>query len=257
MLQPRDIPVVGILACQKLRVNGSRYSQVNDIVSEQLAVHAGVVPLVIPTVHPEQVGGALEDLDGLVLPGGGSYVHPSYYASSDLVAGRTYDAARDEVALNLLEYAAGLPDLPVLGSCRGMQEIAVYGGARLRDVDQESAVTHRYVPRLPGGDDWASAHLVTVQPGGLLADLLGLDSARPIHVNSQHSQHVDIGSGPIRVEAVAPDGVVEAISVDWPRRHVLGIQWHVERNTGSSALNRRILQSFGRQCRLRKQKRSA
>lgn len=252
---PPDLPVVGVLACRKRRANGTSYSRVNDVLADSLLRYARVLPLVIP---PDEAGvGALDDLDGLVLPGSGSFVHPRFLGDAGAAReGREYDPDRDAAALALLRHARTLPDLPVLGSCRGMQEIGVSAGAALRDTEGAEAAVHRFVPDpAAGGDRWADAHPVDIRPGGLLAALPGAFAGTSVPVNSQHSQVVHALPADVHVEALAPDGVIEALSVDHPARYVLGIQWHFEQHTGDSALNRTILESFGRQCRLRREKR--
>lgn len=251
---PSGLPVVGVLACRKRRANGTSYSRVNDVLTDSLRRYARVLPLVLP---PDEAGaGALDDLDGLVLPGSGSFGHPRFLGDADAATeGREYDTDRDAAALALLRHARTLPDLPVLGSCRGMQEIGVAAGAALRDTVGAETAVHRFVPNPPDGDRWADAHPVHIRPGGLLAGLPGGFTGTAVSVNSQHSQVLCALPAGVRVEALAPDGVPEALSVDHPERYVLGIQWHFEQHTEGSALNRTILESFGRRCRLRREKR--
>jgi putative glutamine amidotransferase len=151
------------------------------------------------------------------------------------------------VALRLLGAAAERPELPVLASCRGMHELAVAAGARLSPVG-DTAVRHRLAVGPDGPDRWAPAHPVAIRPGGMLADLVGPAAVGPA-VNSAHSDQVTALPPGVRVEAVAPDGVVEAISLGWPARFVLGVQWHVEQGTERSDLDRRLLAAFGERCR--------
>ena len=46
-------------------------------------------------------------------------------------------------------------------------------------------------------------------------------------VNSLHSQGIDRPAPRLRVEAVAPDGQIEAVSLP-EARFVVGVQWHPE-----------------------------
>ncbi|WP_433215065.1 gamma-glutamyl-gamma-aminobutyrate hydrolase family protein [Microtetraspora malaysiensis] len=140
----------------------------------------------------------------------------------------------------LLHAAHEVPGLPVLGSCRGMQELAVHAGCNLEDLAGESARVHRHMPA--GGDRWAEAHPVEFRPASLF------EGGCTAWVNSQHSQAVAVLAGKVQVEAVGPDGVIEALSIGWPERFVVGIQWHFEQHTASTPLNQRILKSFGRAC---------
>jgi putative glutamine amidotransferase len=135
-----------------------------------------------------------------------------------------------------------------------MQELGVSRGCQLRDIEDQ---LHRSVTST-GGDRWAFAHALGIRPGGFL-DSLGLhdsEASPELMVNSQHSQVVDALPSSVRIEAVAPDGLIEAISVDWPQRWLVGIQWHCEQRTEDSRLDQRILQAFGERCRNRKQRRT-
>lgn len=240
------LPVVGVLACRKTRANGSTYSRVNDLLTASLLDRAGVAAVLLHTERPEHAASLLPRLDGLVLPGSGSFVHPDFQgpAAREPVPGREYDRERDATAFALLREAERDRTLPVLASCRGMQELAAHSGAVLAPVP-ESDVAHRLrdVP-----DRWAPAHPIRPIEGGLLAGLC--EEPRP-WVNSQHSDHVAKVPEGVAVEAVAPDGVVEAISVGAPERFVLGVQWHFEHGTERSPLDRRILAAFAERCRAR------
>jgi putative glutamine amidotransferase len=162
--------------------------------------------------------------------------------------GREYDQARDAVALELLRQVDEIRDLPLLASCRGMQELVVHRGGRLAEITGGS-VPHRLLESAAVPDRWAPAHALGVRTGGFLATIAPRD--RVMRVNSAHSDQVlDAGTG-VFVEATAVDGVIEAVSVDWPDRLVLGIQWHFERRIGESAVDDEILAEFGRRCRAR------
>src|SRR5581483_2399751 len=252
-----ELPIVGVLACRKVRANGSAYARVNDSVTRQLNQRAGVAVVLIPPADPSGARSTLQALDGLLLPGSGSFVHPARYSeTTPPKPEREYDLARDEMALALLSGARELPDLPVLASCRGMQELAVASGGQLFDIPDENRL-HRTVAS-PGVDRWAFAHPLRIRPGGFL-DSLGLhasQASKPLMVNSQHTQVVDALPSSVRIEAMAPDGLIESFSVDWPQRWLLAIQWHCEQRTEESVLDQKILQAFGERCRRRKQRRT-
>jgi putative glutamine amidotransferase len=132
-----------------------------------------------------------------------------------------------------------------------MQELAVHHSGDLAAVPR-SDVKHRLRAGVDGPDRWAPAHTVAVRPGGLLAPLVGAgQDPGAVPVNSQHSDRVAKVPGGVFVEAVAPDGCIEAISVGAPDRFVLGVQWHFEHYTGQSPLDRAVLNLFGSRCRVR------
>ena len=74
-------------------------------------------------------------------------------------------------------------------------------------------------------------------------------------VNSLHHQGIDrLGQG-LRVEARAPDGLVEAFSIAAAPQFTLAVQWHPEMRIDDSALARAIFAAFGAACRVRQQQR--
>ena len=76
--------------------------------------------------------------------------------------------------------------------------------------------------------------------------VLGLAS---FEVNSVHGQAVNrLGEG-LRVEARAPDGVVEAFSALDARGFNLCVQWHPEWQAASNDVSMRMLTAFGQACR--------
>lgn len=163
-------------------------------------------------------------LDGLVLSGGADIDPRRYGATPHEKLGET-DPGRDEFELSLLA-AAREKGIPVLGICRGCQLINVAFGGTLRqhvELTEGSGHPNWLVP----GD--TIAHDVECVAGSLIATLM--DGRRG--VNSLHHQTLDtIGSG-LRVTAVAPDGVAEAIEAEG--EDVLAVQWHPEMLGGPDA----------------------
>ena len=68
-------------------------------------------------------------------------------------------------------------------------------------------------------------------------------------VNSLHRQAIDrLGDGLV-VEATAPDGTIEAVSVEAAKGFTLGVQWHPEYWAESDAPSASIFTAFGDACR--------
>ena len=90
------------------------------------------------------------------------------------------------------------------------------------------------------------AHDATLAPAGILARTLGRER---LTVNSVHYQGIErLGAG-LTVEALADDGLVEAVSAQVGRATVLGVQWHPEWQTDRDAASRTIFGLFGRALR--------
>jgi carbamoyl-phosphate synthase small subunit len=110
---------------------------------------------------------------------------------------------------------------PLFGICRGLQEINVaLGGNLTREVRD-----HHAPDDVGFLEMFDHRHDVALTPGGLLARAHG---RMALHVNSVHYEGIArLGDG-LAVEAVAPDGMVEAVSARIGAAPVLAVQWHPE-----------------------------
>src|SRR5690606_21582668 len=113
---------------------------------------------------------------------------------------------------------------------------------------------HREPDNEPVEVQYAPSHAMHVQPGGVLA-AIGL--ASEIQVNSIHGQGIERLAPGLRVEATAPDGLIEAISVEGSEGFALGVQWHPEWQVTSNPDYVAIFQAFGDACRKRAIERDA
>ena len=100
---------------------------------------------------------------------------------------------------------------------------------------------------------YAPAHAVTVLGGGVFE---ALELPGECQVNSIHSQGIDRLAPGLRAEAVAPDGLIEAISVADSPTFALGVQWHPEWQVLDNPNYLKIFQAFGEACRQRAARRS-
>jgi putative glutamine amidotransferase len=106
---------------------------------------------------------------------------------------------------------------------------------------------HRGAPDAEPAVVFALAHHVELVAGGFLATLLKRDS---IEVNSVHGQGVKQLAPGLRVEARAPDGLVEAFSVIGAPGFTLAVQWHPEWQAHLNPVSTQIFEAFGAACRL-------
>jgi putative glutamine amidotransferase len=244
------MPLVGIPACLRA-VNGRVFHGVNERYTSAVIDAAGCLPVLIPAIGSKvDVCVLLDRLDGLLLTGSPSNVHPSHYGAEPSHPEILHDPERDATTLPLIREAIRR-DLPVLAICRGIQELNVALGGTLHQRVHEvpGRLNHRSRRDSPGGP-YGPAHNVILTPGGLLTSLA---SAPEIMVNSLHSQGIDRPAPGLRVEAVAPDGQIEAVSLP-EARFVVGVQWHPEYkalgNPFSSALFSAFAEASGRSHRL-------
>lgn len=204
---------------------------------------ANVLPVLVPSlgkcINPESL---LARVDGVLITGSRSNVHPSLYGQKPDKKHQPFDTRRDATTLPLIRRTieAGVP---LFAICRGIQEMNVArGGSLLAELqEREGALDHRG-QGITLDEQFALRHNVTIQPGRLLASIL---NKTVVPVNSAHRQGIDrLGQG-LQVEAVAPDGNIEAVSVADAQTFALGVQWHPEYWVENDITSRQIFEAFG------------
>jgi len=232
-------PLVGVICCMRIPED-----PVQGVAERYLraAPFMGADFVLVPSM-PEISNAAsiLSRLDGILLTGSPSNVAPSHYRSPDAGEG-PFDPRRDETAFRLISESVE-QDRPVLGICRGFQEIAVaYGASLRRDLGQaERAQIHHTPTGLPLDQMFALEHRVDLASGGILERAFGRST---VVVNSAHFQGVnDLGSK-LTVEATSADGIVEGIRPASGER-ILAVQWHPEWRVADNPDSRELFAWFG------------
>jgi putative glutamine amidotransferase len=243
------VTIVGVLA-NRLIDDGVHREWVRRKYIEALIRCAGVEAVVLPTCEPARVrkeDHPLLRLDGLLLTGDESNLDPLLLRGG-AAAGRPHwergrrDGYRDIAAGEAIGAAVGAR-MPILGICRGLQELNVYfGGTLHRDL----GAAHREDLSLPRDRQYDPVHDVRLSPGGELHSLLGRSTIR---VNSLHGQGIDVLAEGLTAEGVAADGLVEAASVTGAATFQLGVQWHPEWHVDSDEAGQILFRQFGSACR--------
>lgn len=208
---------------------------------------AGVLPVLLPALgerlDPDDL---LDRVDGVLVTGAKSNVHPRHYGETPTPAHEPFDEARDATTLPLIRRAVER-GVPLLAICRGIQEMNVALGGSVTAGFQDARDLPGHSASNEGHNDerFALHHPVAIAPGSRLADVLGAEAK----VNSLHTQALDRLAPGVRVEATAPDGTVEAISVEGARNFAVGVQWHPEYWAATDGASRRVLEAFGEACR--------
>jgi putative glutamine amidotransferase len=208
---------------------------------------AGALPLVVPAAQIGELDALLDLADGVLLTGSPSNVHPSHFDEGVHDPSLPLDVERDAWTLPLIPktLARGMPLFTI---CRGTQEANVALGGSLHQAVQEVGpfADHRAPEGKPVHEQYAEAHEVQVVPGGVLDSIL---EAKRFSVNSLHGQAVNRLAKGLRVEARAPDGLVEAFSYAEAKGFNLCVQWHPEWQAASNPISMQLLQAFGQACR--------
>jgi putative glutamine amidotransferase len=243
-------PIIGIPADVK-QLGEHPYNVVGSKYIDAISDIANCTPLLIPAIGNRQdIASILGVIDGLFLTGAVSNVEPSRYGKSPINDDVLLDKDRDATTLPLIEATLNA-NIPLLGVCRGFQELNVaMGGTLFQAVHmQDNMMDHR---ERSGSLDvqYGPAHKVKITKDGRLAQLFA--QADKITVNSIHGQGIDRLGNHLTIEATAPDGLVEAISVSNTPSFALAVQWHPEWKASENKHSIALFEAFGRACKTHK-----
>ncbi len=253
-------PVVGVIGNAHLIDERYVVQGVGVRILAAVADVAQALPLMFAGARTmTDVDALLDSVDGILLTGARSNVHPSRYKIEPDPRHEPYDDARDEMALTLIESCVDR-GVPLFGICRGLQEMNVaFGGSLHPEIrDLPGRMNHR-MPRLENGEIhpdpeviFADRHDVSLLEGGEFSKLLGRESIR---VNSLHGQGILDPGERVVIEGVAEDGTIEAIRIADAPGFALGVQWHAEYDPQTNPINRTLFRAFGAALVERRQRR--
>jgi putative glutamine amidotransferase len=243
-------PVVGVIASTHLLENRFAAQRVGERNLRAVVDVAGAMPLMFAGCPDlTEVDALLEIVDGVLLTGARANVHPARFGTEPDPRYEPYDMRRDALALTVIEACVDR-GVPLLGICRGFQEMNVAFGGSLHPEIRElpGRVNHR-MPRLDNGEIhpdqevvFGDRHDVRLVPGGAFARLFGVETIR---VNSLHGQGILELGARVVVEGIADDGTIEAIRIADAPGFALGVQWHAEYDPQSNPVNRALFGAFG------------
>jgi putative glutamine amidotransferase len=250
-------PVVGVIANAHLIENRFTAQLVGERNLRAVAEVAGALPLMFAGAPDiTDLDALLEVVDGVLLTGARANVHPVRFRTEPHAAHEPYDESRDALALALIEVCVAR-GVPILGVCRGFQEMNVaFGGSLHPEIRELPGRMNHRMPRLATGEIhpdpaviFADRHDVKLVPGGAFAKLFGRETIR---VNSLHGQGILDPGERVVVEGVAEDGTIEAIRIADAPGFALGVQWHAEYDPHANTVNRALFQAFGEALQERK-----
>ncbi|MBM9595358.1 gamma-glutamyl-gamma-aminobutyrate hydrolase family protein [Roseitranquillus sediminis] len=241
-------PIIGIIGNSQLVNDQYPVHAGGTMISQAIAQVAEAIPLIVPA-DPSLVSVAelLETCDGFLLPGGRPNVHPEEYGQVATEAHGTFDRNRDALTLPLVRTCVERGQ-PLLGICRGFQEVNVAMGGTLHPEIRQlpGRMNHRMPPDGTLEEKFAIRHGVTFTENGPFHRLLG---ATRVMTNTLHGQGlVDLGRR-IVVDGHADDGTPEAIYIEGAPGYALSVQWHPEWQARTDPVSRPLFASFGDACR--------
>ena len=216
--------------------------------TEPVAEIADCLPAIVPNLEPALLpDDILDHVDGLLLTGSPSNIEPHHYGHELINPDSLADPQRDATTLPLVSRAIAR-GVPLLGICRGFQEINVALGGTLHQKVQEvgGLMDHRAREEDPVHEQYAPVHPVHAVPGSWLESLVG---AREWHVNSIHQQGIQSLAPGLLAQAHAPDGLIEAYTHESAVGFLLAVQWHPEWQARANPVSVSIFRAFGAACR--------
>lgn len=202
---------------------------------------AGASPVILPpTSDRDTLVRYVQTFDGFLFPGGHD-LDPSLYSGPPSEKLGPLCPQRDGMERQLFPLALESRK-PLLGICRGIQLFnSMLGGDLYQDIPTEhpSEIEHHETPPYD-----KVAHQVTVGESTLLEKIL---CVRELGVNSYHHQGIKRLGRDLQVNAVAPDGMVEAVSIA-NHPFALAVQWHPEFSYQSDENSRKIFKAFVDAC---------
>lgn len=243
-------PLIAVPACIK-QIEGAPFHSVQDKYLRAVVEAAGATPLVVPAYGAAlELEALLDAVDGVLLTGSPSNVHPTHYGRAADPRAEPHDEERDATTLPLIRLALAR-EVPLFAICRGLQELNVALGGTLHAQVQDlpGRMDHRRPENEPDLDiQYGARHSIEITPGGVLERIL---DTREAMVNSLHGQAVETLAEDLAVEAVAEDGTIEAVSVTTAGAFALGVQWHPEYKAAQNPLSVRLFEAFGTAARTR------
>lgn len=218
-------PLIGITADNRDNTADSGRYEVGIRYTRAVA-EAGGLPLVLP--HEPQLASEYVRLCAGIILTGGNDADTTAFGSPVHACAKRIDPRRQAFELAMLD-AIDQARRPALGICLGMQLMTLHAGGRINQHLPET---------LPSAADHQDKreHPIVLR---VRDSALGNDGS--LMVSSSHHQGM-VDPGSLRVVAVSPDGVIEAVD-DPARDFYLGVQWHPERG-GNDPLNWGLIARF-------------
>lgn len=250
-----NLPIVGII-CDQETIGPHAFHIAGDKYLQAIVNGSQCMPVLIPALAEQlNIEQLVDTLDGILFTGGYSMVNPLHYQNQAADAQTKLDNQRDNSSLPLIQKAVE-KHVPILGICRGFQEMNVaFGGSlhqHLHDVG--SLLEHRENKELTLDEQYGASHTVCLTNKGKLQQLFNTEK---IDVNSLHTQGINrLGEG-LTIEAKADDGLIEAFSISRSTAFAMAVQWHPEWQFQHNQYSKKLFAEFGKACKQKQQNRGA
>jgi putative glutamine amidotransferase len=199
--------------------------------------------IVPPTEDALGLDDVLGRIDGMLIPGGVTNIHPARYGQEAGKDDGPFDEARDDLVLPLIPQILAR-GMPLLATCRGLQELNVALGGTLRKEPDDLPEEQKHgTPKSANSENerYRLRHNLNIRKGGVLWEAVKKET---VAVNSLHSQLIDRLAPELEVEATADDGTIEAVRPHNARGFALGVMFHPEYWAENDPTSAAILTAF-------------
>lgn len=198
-----------ILISPSFALENSRYTLANFYATA--VKKSGGISVICPYENYDDIEEILENIDGLILSGGGD-IDASFFNEPLSEKAMLVDKNRDKFEIELCKMAVKR-NMPILAICRGVQVLNVaLGGNIIQHIDGHVE------------DDYELTHKINVVKGSYFDELFDDDE---FVVNSIHHQALNELSSDFDVLAYCDD-VIEAVKHK-NKDFIVGVQFHPER----------------------------
>ena len=241
-------PIIGVIGNAHLINDDYHVQGAGELNLQAVREASGGLPLIVPALPDVfDIDELRDSCAGFIFTGGRPNVHPEEYGEEATDAHGTFDRNRDRLVLPLIQacVAAGQP---IMGICRGFQEVNVaFGGSLYPEIrDLPGRENHRMPPDGTLAEKFALRHEITFGEGGPFHRMMG---AQKVMTNSLHGQGIKVPGERIIVDGFAPDGTPEAIVVKDAPGFTYSVQWHPEWQAADDPVSRPLFSAFGDACR--------
>jgi putative glutamine amidotransferase len=227
-------PLIGIT--MNLEEQPSRQLNVLDQDYGRAVLQAGGMP--VPILG---IAGSAPDivkrLDGFLFTGGDD-IHPRIYGERPMAGAKLTLTPDSRVAFETRLLKAALKaKKPVLAVCYGAQLVNVaLGGTLFQDIGRQLPRSLKHGAGRPGEK---VTHPVNIFEGTRLCEIVGgcATGNCSVRVRSSHHQSIKNPGRGLRLSAVAPDGVYEALE-SRGRQFLVAVQWHPEKTLADEVTKR-------------------
>lgn len=220
-------PLIGIT--MNLENQTARSLNILDQDYGQAVVQGGGIPVPILGID-SSIPDLARQLDGFVF-GGGDDIHPRFYKEKPLAKARITLSPDERTQFEIKLFKAAVKaKKPILAICAGAQLVNVaLGGSLYQDIPLQIPRAGEHGPSKAGEKVF---HPVSIFEGTKICHIMGdcrVTGDCSIKVRSAHHQSIKNPGRGLRLSAVSPDGVFEAMESRSKTHFLIAVQWHPEK----------------------------